>query len=218
MKQWIILFLLLFLFKTPSYASSMSNDVYKISQDQPDEPVQTIAKDKKEQQPTSQTTFLSSLFEIKSSSDFIDYGQLYPTEPIIRNLTLSALSKWPYGFYLTTHQNYPLKSSANTIPNTSCDNGSCTQSLAAGWNSILTYGFGYQCRPINGVTCAHQNKDNSFLSFANKNEGQTPEPFFSSNTTKEAVKATAILKINTPKSQSKEIYQNTLYFVAIPKL
>lgn len=218
MKYGIILLLLLLTWQNTSFASSMSNDTFQITQDENAEPIKTAApktQDKKESD--RKTVFYSSLFTIDSSIDFIDYGKLYPTEPVLRNLTVSALSEWPLGFYVSTFQNHSLESSTSAIADTSCDNGSCTSTLASSWNRILTYGFGYQCKEGKNSFCAYRNEADDFLPFADFS-AMGNIPLFYSLAPKQLSQASTILKINISKSQSKEIYQNNIYFVAIPRL
>jgi hypothetical protein len=46
-----------------------------------------------------------------------------------------------------------LNDPGQSIPGTSCDNGSCTEKQASLWNSSLTYGFGMRCDNIIGTFC-----------------------------------------------------------------
>ena len=77
------------------------------------------------------------------STTLLDYGEISATSPIIRRLLLTIQS--PKETQLMTIANHPLQKTDGTIiPNTTCDNGSCSAFTEALWVNALTYGFGYR--------------------------------------------------------------------------
>ena len=94
-------------------------------------------------------------FSISSSGSIIDYGKLYPTNPITRDSRLSIDSLGSNGYSVFAFQDHPMTgiSANNIIPNTSCDRGLCSKTTPALWNDSLTYGLGYSCEDIINSPC-----------------------------------------------------------------
>lgn len=86
-------------------------------------------------------------FSFTISQNLIDFGTLTATNPVSRTTNLTVNSESAKSFTVIASENRPLTSSNSTIPNTSCDSGTCNSSNATPWVGTLTYGFGYRCDP-----------------------------------------------------------------------
>lgn len=91
--------------------------------------------------------------EIHFSDDFLDFGPLSPTTPVIRKLTVMVKGEYfPFTLYQQLDHNL-LNDPGQMIPQTSCDNGSCSETQASIWDSTLTFGLGIRCDNITGLYC-----------------------------------------------------------------
>jgi hypothetical protein len=136
-------------------------------------------------------------FRLTISSDLIDFGPLSPTNPIKRSINISFATDKRIGATLFTFANHPLKAGNNTIPDVSCDDGSCTESHATEWLNPLTFGLGYS------------KDDTHFQKFP---DASTKKQWA---TIKEG---DMTIKLNINKTQPEANYINLISIVAIPKL
>lgn len=153
-KQLLIglfVYLLSGLLSPTASAATMTGDNYSIDQQsvqiQPFIKEQPKPKDSTEKplaQGTNYTVETTSPepFSFGVSTRKISFGTLQPTNPVLRKLILSLDSK--RGYQVLTAENHPLRIEDELIiPDTTCDNGSCSNITAALWVNALTYGFGY---------------------------------------------------------------------------
>jgi len=136
----------------PVQASTMSGDSYTI--DQQDVQIQPYVRE--QQKPQEQTikhfaqgdnftvdTTTPDAFSFGMSTEHISFGTLQATNPVLRTLTLFLNSINSY--QILTAEDHPLRKGTETIiPDTTCDNGSCSPITEALWTNTLTYGFGYR--------------------------------------------------------------------------
>lgn len=106
-------------------------------------------------------SIISFQFKISGiSATFIDFGTLDANTPVTRTNTLTVTNGSAGGFQVTASENHQLLSppTGQIIPNTTCDNGLCTDITSGPWvvtnNTSTTYGFGYRCDNLNGTNCA----------------------------------------------------------------
>ena len=165
---------------------------------------------------TDQKSELPFIFSI--SDDTIDFGSLVPGEPISRTATLGISTGSSNGYQIMTYEDHPLRnSSGGIIPDTTCDNGTCSESLAAPWSSLLTYGFGYRCDDSIGANCLLDFLNQSYYKhFPNQELGQTPQSVMYGDKAKEEASAELTYKINISSNQANGIYQNTTTYLAVP--
>lgn len=155
------------------------------------------------------------VFSFSISPTLIDFGTISPTNPITRTNTLTVSNGSANGFSVTVTQDHPLKSANGAlIPDTSCDNGSCSASKADIWTNTLTYGFGYRCDP--SATGQANDCNSSFLA------GNVYKPFSSSSqtimtgTTGRNRQSKITYKLNVSGSQEPGTYGNILTYIATP--
>lgn len=158
-----------------------------------------------------------SSFSFTLSQNTIDFGILSATNPVIRttNLTIASPAS-PY--QVLGSEDHALLSASNAvIPDTTCDNGSCTEITSAEWSNTLTYGFGYRCEDVKGTGCASAFSDpNSYRQFADRSKGETPQPVMASDIKGKNDEAKILYKVNIPGTQQTGSYSNEITFIATP--
>jgi hypothetical protein len=165
-------------------------------------------------------TNLLGYFSFSISNSLIDYGLISPTNPIYRTSNLIISSDALKNFMEVQYQNHPLSTTdTNTqIPDSTCDNGSCSEMTSAPWNNTLTYGFGYRCENTNGINCPTDMTETEYyrqISDSSKNE--TPEAIMANVQDKNRKNEVQLTyKINTSKNQSPGNYSNTITYIATP--
>ncbi|HKC14375.1 MAG TPA: hypothetical protein VKC89_00195 [Patescibacteria group bacterium] len=152
-------------------------------------------------------------FSFAISQNIIDFGVITPTNPVTRttNLTVSAGSA--KGFTVVSSENKPLTGIGGTIPDTTCDLGTCNSSKASAWTSSLAYGFGYRCDNISGTNCASGFSDSFYKAFALTPSLQT---VMTSNTGGTSRKSQLTYKVNVSGTQPPGIYTNIVTYIASP--
>ncbi len=148
-------------------------------------------------------------FVFSLSQTIVDFGPLSPTTPVLRTLDLSSANR---GMSIFAWEDTPLTSTTNAIiPDTTCDNGDCSEKTSAAWTSTLTYGFGYRC---DGIGCVEGfTKKDAYRHFANAVNQAELKPIVSA--TKDT-KATITYRVNTAPTQQSGSYANTVTYIAAP--
>lgn len=155
-------------------------------------------------------------FSIYLSADSVNFGELVPTNPIVRTVHLKVNNAPSYGYSVLAFQDHALKSNESAIPNTTCDNGLCDEKTSENWTNILTYGFGYRCGNLQGFDC-----DKSFLMpnfykhFSDSSLNQSPQAIVRGESLKDQ-EARISYKVNISGTQTKGVYLNTITYIAVP--
>lgn len=144
-------------------------------------------------------------FSFGISSQNLSFGTLQATNPVIRKLTLSLDSL--RGYQVLTAANHPLnKQNQTTIPDTTCDNGSCSSITEALWTNTLTYGFGYH---LDSMEPAY------FKRFPDTNRGEAAYPLLTGLQAKNR-EFNVTYKVNISTTQESGSYSNTVTYIATP--
>lgn len=158
-------------------------------------------------------------FAFSISPTTIDFGTLTSNTPVTDSITLTVSAGGAGGYQVTAQESRPLTSPAgNTIPDTTCDDGNCTETTASTWIQNTTYGFGYTLfgndvpTPFPTTSPA----GNQYKQFSNRLFNETPEPVMSSSQVGKNRSATVTLKVNISGIQAAGTYQNQIIFVATP--
>lgn len=193
----IRLFFALFFLLPPSvYGATLSNEDYTIQ-----------TKDINLQKnisptPISSTAAVETLpapFTFSLSDNLLDFGEVSTTNPIERTTIINISKGQASGFSLFAIEDHEPSFATHVIPDTWCDIGTCTDTLASLWESILTYGFGYRL----------ENED-GYKQFANQTKGE-PAALIT-----EATNVTVHYKVNVSATQEEGVYTNTIRYIAIP--
>lgn len=195
-------------------AATMSGDNYSL--DQQDVQIQPYVQE--QPKPKDQTakpyaqgtnytveTTAQDAFSFSTSAEHISFGILQPTNPVLRTLGLIVDST--FGYQILTAEDHPLRTGPQTIiPDTSCDNGSCSPLTEAPWINTLTYGFGYR---LDGMT------DSYFKPFPNLLRSQLISPLIhEASGNNHGI--TVTYKTNISGTQENGSYSNTVTYIATP--
>lgn len=156
----------------------------------------------------------------------IDFGTLIPNIGSTQSNIITITTPTGHGYEIFSSQNSPLTTldTNTTIPDTTCDDHSCDETVSAIWSQDSIYGFGFNAMGINdsgvatGVGTSNYFTDSTyFRQFADQSNGETPQILMSENTPTDDHSAKITYKVNIPTNQSSGSYQNNINFVAVPK-
>lgn len=151
------------------------------------------------------------------SSNSISFGSLDANSPVLRTQTLQISNGSAYGYNVYASENHPLQSGSNTIPDTTCDNGSCTQTISAPWINTLTYGFGYRCDNVVGTDCASGfSGATNYKQFSDSSIHESAQSVMGSQNVGRNRQVQITYKINISATQPGGTYNNTITYLAIP--
>lgn len=162
----------------------------------------------------------SSPFSFSISDTKIDFGLLTPTNPVTRSTTLIVNSSSTQGYTVTSAQDHELMNPVNgaKIPDTTCDDGRCTQNLTSKWANVLTYGFGYRCEREKSTCVANDSSfavKDYFKQFSDTSKDESASTVMSGGAGNN-IKATILYKVNISSSQPAGKYSNAITFLATP--
>lgn len=161
----------------------------------------------------------SDFFVFTVTLSAIDFGVLSPTNPIIRTSTIKVSNPSSKGYSVSISEDHPLQASnsASFIPDTTCDSGVCSESIASAWTSTLSFGFGYRCNNLKGADCASDfSNQNFYKQFANTSTKETPQVIMQSNSISKGKEAQIVYKLNIAGTQPSGSYSNTISLIASP--
>jgi hypothetical protein len=218
-----------FILPSTTVADTTSNDNYSIDVENidtnPQQPILHKHPPKKRQNDvTAKNNAVQKMDETISltiSQTTINYGILTPTNPSLRIVEIS-IGKTISGIQVFTYEDHPLTwttqdTEKTTIPDTSCDNGSCSQSIAAPWDRTTTYGFGYRCDSSESNICDKQfNESKDYRRYLSESGQEAMVSLLITQTNEKKVKATITNKINISATQTTGNYNNTITYLAIP--
>lgn len=237
-KISLFLFAIFYLLFTPHHdgagftipkasAQTMSNPSFKLKTNIILTPQKNSSDNKKSVNNTAPNVSVRPNYKVLSGSRFIfsisqtliDYGILSPTNPVSRTNILTVYNAFPNGYSVNAFENHSLinKTSLLTIPDTTCDTGTCSYLNPAPWENILTYGFGYRCDNISDINpCSNDfYNSNYYKQFPNISNSQIPQILMSGTNIGEA-KARITYKANVSGTQTIGFYNNAITFVAVP--
>lgn len=164
-------------------------------------------------------------FSFAISDLTIDLGILVPGVATTATNIITISSPAGHGYDIYASENRPLTQSVGyTIPDTTCDSGTCTQSVSAVWSSASAYGFGFNSIGINtsgvatgvGTSSIFAN-GTYFRQFANRLASESPQIIMSHNLPAKDHQARITYKANISARQTAGNYENSITFTAIPK-
>ncbi len=213
--------LIICLFPCSAYADIATNDNFTIEIKDMNISSDAIVSDKKKQPADNQPYFFQppTFLSFNISNSLIDYGPLSPTNQIYRtsNLNISTSNK---GFIVIVYENHPLSTTGSNsfIPDSTCDNGSCSEVTSAIWTNTLTYGFGYRCDNVNYNNCPIDFKQNDYYKqFSDNSKNETAQIIMSSNLPASNHEIQITYKVNISKTQPIDRYSNEITYIAAPK-
>jgi hypothetical protein len=167
--------------------------------------------------------YISSIipFRFSIDSNFIDFGIISPTTPVLRTNLLTVSNGSAFGYQVTASQNHNLRDNnyGNEIPPTACgDSGpSCTPTAAGPWTQPLTYGFGYRCDNQTGTDCDTQFLPPTYADYYKPFAASPSAVAVMSGVTVGRSKVAQITyKLNISGSQPAGLYTNVINYIATP--
>ena len=156
-------------------------------------------------------------FSFSISSNFINFGLLEPTNPVTRTNILTVSNRSSGGYVVSVSEDHELKTPEGAvIPDTTCDSGTCSETVSAAWSNTLTYGFGYRCDGVGSNYCAEGFSDSaSFKQFANRANSEEQETVMK-GTSGRNHKSQITYRVNVSGSQAAGYYTNVITYVATP--
>ncbi len=160
-------------------------------------------------------------FTFAISSTFIDFGPIAPGSPVTRTNTLTISNGSAYGYTVLASENHPLRvnSSGVSIPDTTCDTGTCTESTSAVWTSLTTFGFGYRCDNVTGTDCASGfTGGTEYKQFSSSESAELAQAVMSGSNVGRNLQTQITYKVNISSTQPAGAYENAITFIAIPSI
>lgn len=154
-------------------------------------------------------------FSFSMSNYLINFGTIIPGSPATLTSTLTVSAGGAGGYKVTARETTALKTyGGQSIPDTACDAGTCTESIAGVWSQVTTYGFGYS---MSGQDIPSDFIDSTyFRQFANESLSEADQIVMSSANVGRSRTATITYKVNVSGVQAAGSYQNKILFTAIP--
>lgn len=147
------------------------------------------------------------------SPDVLNFGTLSAGEPITRIVDLNIKNETGYHFLVSLYQDHPLRSERKIdIPDTTCDNGTCSELISSFWLNPLTYGFGYSCKNITGSACLSDFDGLLFKQFPDEENQERSNTVLFSQLSESS--SQVIFKINISGIQEIDTYFNTIFLIA----
>lgn len=157
------------------------------------------------------------VFLFTVSPTVVDFGTIYPNNPLEKKVKLTVGNGNTNGYTVTTVENQPLSTSVGAqIPDTACDLSSgyiCTINTSNRWTDAVSYGLGYR---MSGKTVPKDfDKVNFFRPFASLSRNEKPILIMQSNAKKAMDQAAMTIKLNVSRQQPVGLYRNIINFTAI---
>ncbi len=153
-------------------------------------------------------------FSFTISDVSIDFGTLVPQVFSSLTTTLTVTSGAGSGYSVVAYANHPLRLENNTvtIPDTTCDSGSCSEVTAGAWTNTTKYGLGYNLAG-NDIPAAFTGPT-IFKQFSDNSLGETSQTVMSKNGVTSSSSATVTYKVNVSNTQTPGNYSNSITYVA----
>ncbi len=156
-------------------------------------------------------------FSFTISNLDLNFGYLTPNVGTTVTNTITISTPTGHGYDILVIANHPLRNlnSTTTIPDTTCDSGTCSESSSGVWTNNSTYGFGFNASGVG--TSNFFTNSNYFRPFADDSLNETAQTIMSENQPVENHSALITYKINVSNFQAGGTYENSINFIAIPK-
>lgn len=158
-------------------------------------------------------------FTFTISETLIDFGTLSPTNPITRTNDLAISNGSANGYSVTAIENHELMDQTQgvRIPDTTCDTGTCSETLSGPWANTLTYGFGYRCDNLSGTDCQTGFTDSAyFKQFTDNSKSESAQSVMKGANVGRNKKVKITYKVNISGTQEAGNYENVVTYIATP--
>ena len=155
-------------------------------------------------------------FSFSISDLAIDFGELTIGAHSSATNYLTVSAKGAGGYTVYAFEDHPMthENSTDTIADTTCDAGDCSQVIAQAWINQNIPGFGFN---MTGTDIKTDFTNNTFFrQFADHSLSETMQPIMSSSSAVVNHQATVTYKIGVEASQAAGNYQTDIVFTAVP--
>ncbi len=117
------------------------------------------------------------------------------------------------GYTMTSQENDQMTNAGSqTIPDTTCDSGTCTESTGGAWTTAsANHGLGHTCFGLNCV--AGYSSGANYRQFASIADTETAQTIMSSSTPVTNATSTVVYQLSVSGSQSSGDYTNTVVYI-----
>jgi hypothetical protein len=167
-----------------------------------------------------------SKFSFKIDNLDINFGHLVPNVGSTQTNIVTVTTPSGKGYDILAVVNHPLliNNSSATIPDTSCDSGTCTKTTSAVWTNSNKFGFGFNAIGIDTSGVVTNIGTSNFFTdstyyrpFPSLSNSDSPQVFMTESRAVKDHSARITYKINISPYQSAGFYQNSISLIAIPK-
>lgn len=155
-------------------------------------------------------------FSFQISRVAIDLGVLTPSTHSTASHNLTITTRGAGGYSVYAYELHPLRHSngTTTIPDTTCNAGTCTQTTAAVWTTLTVPGFGYN---MTGNDVPAGFVDSTYYKqFADNSLAEAMQIVMSSSNIASNRTATVTYKAGVTGSQAAGNYQTGVAYIAVP--
>lgn len=167
---------------------------------------------------------LSQPFSFKIDDLDLNFGALVPQVGSTQSNIITITTPSAHGYDILASENHPLLAKSSTIPDTTCNSGTCDQSTSGIWTNNNAYGFGFNAVGINSsgvvtnVGTSNFFTDNTYYrQFASVKDNEIPQVFMSESQPAKDHSAKITYKINISQNQPAGNYENAINLIAVPK-
>lgn len=211
-------------------AQTSSNDNYQIDLQEIDiNPQNTsgtipsiVKTEIKKEVPKEETEYIvdNSFLSIYLDNNSIDFGTLSPGNPVTRTVVLSIKTNSGYAVQVSEDHS-PQNQNNSSIPDTTCEDGQCSETIESLWKNNLTYGFGMRCDPVRmdkslGSLACMSFEDDYYKQVANISRGKKAKSIISGKENYQEKKAKITFKLNAPGTQKPGSYSSNITLIAVP--
>ncbi|MDP3962922.1 MAG: hypothetical protein Q8Q39_00275, partial [bacterium] len=156
----------------------------------------------------------ASVTAIGTSATSVPFGTISANTFYIGCQDLVVSTNAGGGYSLATQENLPLSTAGGqSVPDTTCNSGTCSQTVSGAWTTNTVNGFGHTCADVSGNDCNSVYGDGSyFRQFADMSSGETPQPIMVSSTPSLAT-GRVKYRLNVSSGQGAGIYSNTISYI-----
>ena len=155
-------------------------------------------------------------FHFSISDIDIQLGELIAGTHNTDSNVLTIYTKGAGGYTVYAYEAHPLQHSNGTtdIPDTTCDNGLCSETSATVWTNQTIPGFGFN---VSGDNVASDFINNTyFRQFADLSSAENAQAIMSSVNIAEGDQATVTYKAGITAYQAAGNYQTNIVYIAVP--
>jgi hypothetical protein len=154
------------------------------------------------------------------------FGYLTPNYASTQSNTITISSPAGHGYQVLVNEDHTLSSfgTNSTIPDTTCDAGTCSESVSGVWTQTSSYGFGFNATGLDdggnptGIGTSGIFANNSyFRQFANAKNNESNQIIMEETVPVKSRSAKITYRIVIGPNQPGGTYQNSINFIAVPK-